>query len=33
MTATFVPYTQDIDRFDAKGDAKFSENDRNGIAD
>ena len=33
MTATFVPDTQDIDRFDAKGDAKFNENDRNGIAD
>jgi len=33
MTATFVPATQDIERFDAKGDAKFNENDRNGIAD
>ena len=32
MTATFVAATQDIDRFEAKGDAKFNENDRNGIA-
>ena len=32
MTATFVPATQDIDRFEAKGDAKFNESDRNGIA-
>ena len=32
MTALFVPSTQDIERFDAKGDAKFNENDRNGVA-
>jgi len=32
MTAIFLPNTQDIERFDAQGDAKFNENDRNGIA-
>ncbi len=32
MTAVFIPATQDIERFDAQGDAKFNENDRNGIA-
>src|SRR4029079_3326495 len=32
MTATFLASTQDIERFDAQGDAKFNENDRNGIA-
>ena len=32
MTAAFIPDTQDIERFDAQGDAKFNENDRNGIA-
>jgi lipopolysaccharide export system protein LptA len=32
MTAVFVKDTQDIERFDAQGDAKFNENDRNGIA-
>jgi lipopolysaccharide transport protein LptA len=32
MTAVFIPDTQDIERFDAQGDAKFNENDRNGIA-
>jgi len=32
MTTVFVPNTQDVDRFDAQGDAKFNENDRNGIA-
>lgn len=32
MTAVFVKDTQDIERFDAQGDAKFNENDRNGVA-
>lgn len=32
MNALFVKDTQDIDRLDAQGDAKFNENDRNGIA-
>jgi LPS export ABC transporter protein LptC/lipopolysaccharide transport protein LptA len=32
MTALFIPDTQDIERFDAQGDAKFNESDRNGIA-
>ena len=32
MTALFVQSTQDIDRMDAQGDAKFNENDRNGVA-
>lgn len=32
MTAVFVRDTQDVDRVDAQGDAKFNENDRNGIA-
>jgi lipopolysaccharide export system protein LptA len=32
MTALFVQGTQDIDRMDAQGDAKFNENDRNGVA-
>jgi LPS export ABC transporter protein LptC len=32
MTAVFIPNTQDIERFDAQGDAKFNQNDRNGIA-
>jgi len=32
MTALFIPATQDIERFDAQVDAKFNENDRNGIA-
>ncbi|HKO96371.1 MAG TPA: LPS export ABC transporter periplasmic protein LptC [Pyrinomonadaceae bacterium] len=32
MLAVFVKDTQDIERFDAQGDAKFSENDRNGVA-
>lgn len=32
MIAAFIPDTQDIERFDAQGDAKFNENDRNGIA-
>jgi LPS export ABC transporter protein LptC/lipopolysaccharide transport protein LptA len=32
MTAVFIPNTQDIERFDAQGDAKFNENDRNGLA-
>lgn len=32
MAAVFVKDTQDIDRFDAQGDAKFNENDRNGTA-
>jgi lipopolysaccharide export system protein LptA len=32
MTALFVRDTQDIERVDAQGDAKFNENDRNGIA-
>jgi LPS export ABC transporter protein LptC len=32
MTATFVRETQDVERFDAQGDAKFNERDRNGRA-
>src|SRR5229473_2331252 len=32
MAALFVRETQDIDKVDATGDAKFNENDRNGIA-
>ena len=32
MTALFVQSTQDIDRMEAQGDAKFNENDRNGVA-
>jgi LPS export ABC transporter protein LptC len=32
MAALFVRETQDIDKVDASGDAKFNENDRNGIA-
>jgi lipopolysaccharide export system protein LptA len=32
MTAVFVKETQDIDRMDAQGNAKFNENDRNGVA-
>jgi LPS export ABC transporter protein LptC len=32
MTATFVRETQDVERFDAKEDAKFTERDRNGRA-
>jgi LPS export ABC transporter protein LptC len=32
MIAQFVQSTQDIDRLDAQGDAKFNENDRNGVA-
>jgi LPS export ABC transporter protein LptC len=32
MTTAFVRDTQDIERLDAQGDAKFNENDRNGIA-
>ncbi|HKP37050.1 MAG TPA: LPS export ABC transporter periplasmic protein LptC [Pyrinomonadaceae bacterium] len=32
MTASFVRETQDIEKIDATGDAKFSELDRNGIA-
>ena len=28
----FVKETQDIERMDAQGDAKFNENDRNGVA-
>ncbi|HZJ43552.1 MAG TPA: LPS export ABC transporter periplasmic protein LptC [Pyrinomonadaceae bacterium] len=32
MAANFVRETQDIERLDAQGDAKFNENDRNGIA-
>jgi lipopolysaccharide export system protein LptA len=32
MVASFVKETQDVDRFDAQGDAKFNENDRNGVA-
>jgi LPS export ABC transporter protein LptC len=32
MTAVFVKDTQAIDRLDAQGDAKFNENDRNGVA-
>ena len=32
ITSAFVQSTQDIERMDAQGDAKFNENDRNGIA-
>jgi LPS export ABC transporter protein LptC len=32
MAAVFVRETQDVDRVDAAGDAKFNENDRNGTA-
>ncbi len=32
MTGVFVPSTQDIQRMDAQGDAKFNENDRSGVA-
>ncbi len=32
MVAVFVRETQDVDRFDAQGDAKFNETDRNGRA-
>jgi lipopolysaccharide export system protein LptA len=32
MTGTFVPSTQDLERMDAQTDAKFNENDRNGVA-
>jgi LPS export ABC transporter protein LptC len=32
MSAVFVKETQAIDRMDAQGDAKFNENDRNGVA-
>lgn len=32
MIAGFVKDTQDVERFDAQGDAKFNENDRNGVA-
>jgi LPS export ABC transporter protein LptC/lipopolysaccharide transport protein LptA len=32
MTAVFVKETQDIERMDAQVDAKFNENDRNGVA-
>jgi len=32
MNAAFVKDTQDLERLDAQGDAKFNENDRNGIA-
>lgn len=32
MTAVFLKDTQDVERVDAQGDAKFNENDRNGIA-
>ena len=32
MNAVFVRDTQDVERVDAQGDAKFNENDRNGIA-
>jgi lipopolysaccharide export system protein LptA len=32
MTAVFVKETQDIDRMEAQGEAKFNENDRNGVA-
>src|ERR1041384_3095647 len=32
MTAVLVRDTQDIERVDAQGDAKFNENDRNGVA-
>lgn len=32
MTTFFLKETQDIERVDAQGDAKFNENDRNGVA-
>jgi LPS export ABC transporter protein LptC/lipopolysaccharide transport protein LptA len=32
MTAVFVKDTQDVERMDAQGEAKFNENDRNGVA-
>ena len=32
MTAVFVKDTQDVERVDAQGEAKFNENDRNGLA-
>lgn len=32
ITAVFVKETQDVDRLDATGNAKFNENDRNGVA-
>ncbi len=32
MAAIFVRETQDLERIDAQGDAKFNENDRNGVA-
>jgi len=32
MIGVFVPSTQDIERMDAQTDAKFNENDRNGVA-
>jgi lipopolysaccharide export system protein LptA len=32
MIGVFVPSTQDIERMDAQSDAKFNENDRNGVA-
>jgi lipopolysaccharide export system protein LptA len=32
ITAVFVKNTQEIERTDAQGDAKFNENDRNGVA-
>jgi LPS export ABC transporter protein LptC/lipopolysaccharide transport protein LptA len=32
ITAVFVKDTQDIERTDAQGEAKFNENDRNGVA-
>lgn len=32
MTAVFLKEMQDVERVDAQGDAKFNENDRNGIA-
>ena len=32
MTAVFVKATQDVERMDAQGDAKFNEADRNGVA-
>jgi lipopolysaccharide export system protein LptA len=32
ITAVFVRETQDVERLDAQGNAKFNENDRNGVA-
>jgi LPS export ABC transporter protein LptC len=32
MAAVFAKDTQDVERMDAQGDAKFNENDRNGVA-